>query len=170
MDASTPSGGGRGSRRGLPPSSIALFALAAVLAGVAVLLATGTIGRTTPPPPPPRPGQAQLIDVVNVLRAQGLATEIDPKLFAPRGAFSVPGQGLRIDGQPLYVFIFPDAATAEREFAEADPRTALAQAGATPAAGSAPLLVQNSNVIAAYGGDDEAAVGDKVRAAIEELP
>ena len=179
-----PKPSGKAPRRGFPPSSIVLFALAVVLGVLAVLLATGTIGRSTPPPPPPTPGSLYQIDVVNALRAQGLATEVDPRLFVPRRAFSQPGQGVRVEGEPLYAFFFADPARAREEFEAVNPAEVLPPPpgsgsgsgspealGAEPVGvmGGAPFLVQGSNVVVAMpGGDEETRT--KVRAAIEGLP
>lgn len=167
-------------RRGFPPSSIVFFAVSIVLGVLAVLLATGTIGTSTPPPPPPIPGRLTQIDVVNALRTQGLVAEVDPRLFVPRGALSQPGQGVRIDGEPLYVFFFDDPEQARAEFVAADPATVLPPPRGTgsPAAqgaeavgitGGEPFIVQGSNVVVAVPGGDEA-IRAKVRTAIEGLP
>lgn len=165
-------------RRGWSASSIFFLALSVVLAVLALLLATGRvrIGPTTPPPPPPMPGQIQVIDVVRALEAQGLAVEQLPR-GVPRGAFSAPGQALSANGTPLYLFIFPDPATAEREVAATDPFAVLpAAAMATPGRTEIPapdavppMIVRGSNVaVAMPGGDDD--LRARVRAAIEGLP
>jgi len=166
-------------RRGFPPSSIFFFALSIVLGVLAVLLATGRIGTSTPAPPPPTPGQLEQIDVVNALRAQGLEAEVDPRLFVPRRAFSQPGQGVRVGEETLYTFIFSDPEQARSEFAAVDPAEVLpppreGQAEAVGAqavgvTGGAPLLVQGSNVVVAMPGGDEE-TRSKVRTAIEGLP
>lgn len=168
----------RPKRRGWPPSSIFFLGLSAVLAVLAVLLATGVVrfGPSTPPPPPPKPGQIQVIDVVRALEAQGLAVQQVPQGL-PRGAFSAPGQGLTVDGEPLYLFVFPDTETAQSEVEAADPFAVLpAAAMATPGREeipspdtAPPMIVQGSNVAVAMarGSDDQRA---KVRAAIEGLP
>jgi hypothetical protein len=161
-----------------PPSSILFFALSLVLALLAVLLATGTIGTSTPPPPPPTPGRLHQVDVVNALRARGLAAEIDPR--SVRGAFRQPGLGIVVENETLYAFFFDSPAEAAEEFAAVDPADVLPPergqgspeaVGAVPAGATAgdPLLVQGSNVVIAMpGGDEETRT--KVRAAIEGLP
>ena len=165
-------------RRGWPLSSLFFLGLSAVLAVLAVLLFTGTlrIGQTTPPPPPPTPGQLETIDVVRALQAQGLTVEQRPRGL-PRGEFSAPGQELAVDGQPLYLFIFPNPDVAASEVAAADP-LAVAPASTMPTPGEGdvpspdaapPAIVQGSNVVVALpGGDDD--LRAKVRAAIEGLP
>jgi hypothetical protein len=126
--------------------------------------------------PPPTPGQIEAIDVVRALQAQGMTVQ-QVQQGVPRGAFSAPGQGLTVDGEPVYLFIFPDPATAQREVAAADPFAVL-PASAMPTPGRAevpspdaapPMIVQGSNVAVAMpgGSDDQRA---KVRAAIEGLP
>ncbi|MCC6315007.1 MAG: hypothetical protein IT337_13465 [Thermomicrobiales bacterium] len=154
---------------GLPLSSALQFALAAVLAVVAVLLYTGRLGGRSAPPP--TPGHAQLIDVVNALRAQGLAAEQAPKLFVPRRAFSTPGQGVTVGGAPLFAFVFPDPETARQEFAAADPAQVIPETlpGGVARPPGDPLLVQGSNVVVALL-DSDAATQAKVRTAIEGLP
>ncbi len=165
-------------RRPLSASSIFFFGLAAVLAVLAVLLATGTvrIGPSTPPPPPPTPGQIKVIDVVRALEAQGLAVQ-QTQQGVPLGELSAPGQGLTVDGEPLYLFIFTDPETAQRDVEAADPYAVL-PASVMPEADRAeiptsdpppPMIVQGSNVaVAMPGGSDEQRA--KVRAAIEGLP
>jgi hypothetical protein len=166
-------------RRGWPPSSLFFLGLSAVLAVLAVLLWVGAIriGPGTPPPPPPTPGQLNTIDVVRALEAQGLAVEQPPPTGVVRGAFSAPAQILLVDGEPLYLFRFPDPATAEREVAAAEPSEVLpASTQPTPGRidlpapdGSPPMIVRGSNVaVALPGGDDD--LRDRVRTAIEGLP
>lgn len=165
-------------RRGWPASSIFFLGLSAVLAVLAVLLATGVVrfGPSTPPPPPPTPGQITVIDVVRALEAQGLAVQ-QVQQGVPRGAFSAPGQGLTVDGEPAYLFVFPDPEIAQNEAEGVDPFAVL-PASAMPTPGpeeipspdaAPPLLVRGSNVVVAMpgGSDDQRA---KVRAAIEGLP
>ena len=167
-------------RRGMPPSSIFFFALSILLGILAILLATGRIGTSSPPPPPPTPGDMEEIHVIEALRAQGLAAESEPGLFVPSGAFGEPGQGVRVEGEPLYVFYFDDPEQARAAFAAADPAAVLPPprgadaaevVGADPVgvSGGDPFLVQGSNVIVAMAGGDEA-TRSKVRIAIEGLP
>ncbi len=165
-------------RRPLSASSIFFFGLAAVLAVLAVLLATGTvrIGPSTPPPPPPTPGQIKVIDVVRALEAQGLAVQ-QAKQSVPLGELSAPGQGLTVDGETLYLFVFPDPTTARQEVEAADPYAVLPASAMSEADRAEiptsdpppPMIVQGSNVaVAMPGGSDEQRA--KVRAAIEGLP
>lgn len=168
----------RTDRRGWPASSIFFLGLSAVLAVLAVLLATGRVrfGPSTPPAPPPTPGQIKVIDVVRALEGQGFAVQ-QVQQGVPRGAFSAPGQGLTVDGEPLYLFIFPDPETAQREVETADPYAVLpATAMPSPSReeiptsdAAPPMIVRGSNVAVAMpgGSDDQRA---KVRAAIEGLP
>lgn len=175
MDPKQPATSTRPDRRGWPASSIFFLGLSAVLAVLAVLLATGKL-RLGPSAPPPTAGHITVIDVVRALEAQGFAVEQVPRGL-PRGALSAPGQGLTVDGEPLYLFIFPDPATASDEVAAADPFAVL-PASSTPTPDRTetpspdappPMIVQGSNVAVAMpgGSDDQRA---KVRTAIEGLP
>ena len=123
----------------------------------------------TPAPPPPLAGRNELIHVANALQNEDLEVEILPR-GVPAGALSVPGQGMTVDGAPLYAFIYRDAATAEQEAAAVDPAAIAAAATAgTPTAAAPPHVTQHSNVIVALvGGSPE--VIEKVDRAITGLP
>lgn len=177
-EATQPGGPGSrpasGRRTGLPPSSLFFLAVSAVLAVLAVLLATGVIGTSTPPPPPAEPGRVEQVHVVDALRAQGLGAEAEPRLFVPRGVLGQPGQGIRVEGEPLYAFFFGSPEEARAALAAAEPGEILPAPAGTPEAlgsreGIAPFVVQGSNVVAAMAGGSEETRA-KVRAAIEGLP
>jgi hypothetical protein len=162
------SGGSRRSARNV--LSLALFGLAAVIfVVVAVLYVRDRRAEDrTPPPPSLEAGHAELKNVHDVLQAQGLDVK-----YTPHGAtipFLPPGQGLTVDGQPLYVFIFDDPADREDQTADLDPATVvLTTPSGTPIPDGPPHLVAGSNVLVALvGGSDD--VTAKVDRAIEGLP
>src|SRR5215203_3870791 len=95
-----------------------LFALAAVVFGVlALILYLRNPGGGIAPVPTAAPGGNQIVNVTDALRAQGLDVQQPRGLFVPRGALDVPGQGVEIDGSPAYVFLYPDAETAQADAA-----------------------------------------------------
>ena len=151
--------------------STALFAIAAVLfIVVAVLYARDRFQEEpTPPPPPSEPGRAQLVNVVQALRAHDLTVE-----YARQGVripeLTAAGQGLVVNGTPLYVFLFENPATRETEVAELDltSLTLLSTLG-TPVTSGSLHTTQGSNVFAVLvGGSDDLIA--KVDAAITALP
>ncbi|MER3437174.1 MAG: hypothetical protein C4346_06045 [Chloroflexota bacterium] len=123
----------------------------------------------TPPPPPSEPGHAQLVNVVQALREQGLKAE-----YARQGVripeLTAAGQGLVVNGTPLYVFLFEDPASREAEVSDLDLTnlTLLSTLG-TPVARGPLHTTEGSNVFAVLvGGSDD--VIAKVDAAIMGLP
>ena len=68
-----------------------------------------------------------MVNVTDALRAQGLDIQQPPGLFIPRGALDAPGQGIEIDGDPGFIFLYPDVETArlDAEDADADADAAL---------------------------------------------
>jgi hypothetical protein len=124
------------------------------------------------PPPAATPGAYKLIDVVSSLENAGSNVEIIRASFrSPQ--LTVPGQGLEVDGVPVYVFIYPgrDAVAArEAESKNIDPATLTVNTiSGTPVAEGEPHVVFSSNVIAVVPSSSQA-VNDKVDEAIEGLP
>ena len=160
----------RPTRRGSNWPSLVFGALAVGLAALAIILALRNNEPEGPPPPPAaQPGENELIHVVQALQGQNLEVVIAQR-GVPAGQLSVPGQGLTVDGSPLYVFVYPDAAAAEAE-AATDPATVLParSASGTPLATETPRRFTHSNVtLALVGGSDELA--RSVPRAIERLP
>jgi hypothetical protein len=151
--------------------SLALFAVAAVLfITVAVLYVRDQRDKEkTPPPPTSEPGHAQLINVADALRAQGIKVEFIREPGPRFENLTPPGQGLTADGKPLYVFIYEDPTIREDETASLEPAdlTAINRAG-TPVPGT-PHGAGESNVyVVLFGGDADLAA--KVDRAIEGLP
>lgn len=159
-------GGGRGGSR----LTLLFGVLAVVLAALAIFIWLRDREATREPAIPTAvAGENELIHVQQALAGEGLTATIEPRGLPP-GELGVPGQLLTVDETPLYVFLFQDASDAAERAADLDPATALPPANAqgTPIATEPPHLTQQSNVIVALvGGDD--ALRDKVDAAIGRL-
>jgi hypothetical protein len=143
----------------------ALFgALAVVLAGAAIFVAVRQANQPqVPTPPPAPPGHNELINVLNALRAEGIEVKSVPG-GVPMGEMRVPGQKLTVDGQTLYVFIYPSPVEAEADLGSADPAKVLGDEGDEP-----PFLAGHSNaVVALVDGSEELREG--VLRAVESLP
>lgn len=133
-------------------SSLGFFALSIALAILAVLLATGRVQiGGAPPPPPVQAGRANQIDVVNALRGKGLQADIDPDVSVRRGALDVPGQGLKVNGETAYLFLFADPAAAAAASAAPDAVLATVEPDAPD-----PFLATGSNVVIVMPGGDDA--------------
>ncbi len=148
-----------------------LFAVAAIAFGLlAAVLYIRNPGGGVAPVPTPAPGGAQQINVIDVLRAQGLAIEQPPRLFIPVGELEAPGQGLLIDGSPGFIFLYPDAESAAADAAGADAEAIVPERLAgTPTPAGERRLTQGSNVIMILvGGSEE--TWQKVEAAVASLP
>jgi len=151
--------------------SLALFAVAAVLFIVVSVLYVRDERKKeeTPPPPTSAPGHAQLINVADALRAQGIKVEFSREPGPRFENLTPPGQGLTADGKPLYVFIYEDPTIREDETAGLEPAdlTAVNRAG-TPVPGT-PHGAGGSNVyVVLFGGDADLTA--KVDRAIQGLP
>lgn len=147
-----------------------LFALAAVAFGIlAIVLYIRNPGGTAPVPTP-APGGAEFVNVTQALQAQGLGVEQPQGLFIPMGELGAPGQGVRIDGSPGFIFLYPDAASAAADAGDADPDAVVPdRLRGTPAPEGARRLTQGSNVIVVLiGGSEE--TWQKVEAAVSSLP
>lgn len=148
-----------------------LFAVAAIAFGIiAAVLYIRNPGGGVAPVPTPAPGGAELVNVTDALRAQGLNVEQPPRLFIPMGALDAPGQGVLIDGSPGFIFLYPDTASAAADAEGADPASIVPERLAgTPAPEGEPRLTQGSNVIVLLvGGSEE--TWQKVETAVGSLP
>ena len=147
-----------------------VFALLAVVFGVLalVLFLRGSRGGVAPVPTA-APGNNQIVNVTEALKAQGLDVQQPPGLFISRGALDVPGQGIEVDGVPAFIFLYPDAAAAAADSAGVDPATvAPAQLAGTPAPPGERWLTQASNVVVVMVGGS-AETWQKVEAAVASL-
>jgi hypothetical protein len=147
-----------------------LFAVAAVVFAIlAVVLYTRGPGGIAPVPTP-APGANEIVNVVDALRAQGVQIQQPPRLFIPRGTLETPGQGIEIDGNPAFIFLYPNTAAAADDAARADPNAVVpARLSGTPAPGGERRLTQGSNVVVLMiGGSAE--TWQKVEAAVASLP
>jgi hypothetical protein len=169
--------GVNGEHAGKPPArrrsntASNLFALAAVVFGVlALILYFRNPGGGIAPVPVATPGGNQLVNVTDALRSQGLDVEQPRGLFIPRGALDVPGQGVEIEGMPAYIFLYPDAETAQSAAAGVDAVDVVpTRPAGTPTPDGEARMTQGSNVIVLLaGGSSE--TWQKVEAAVASLP
>jgi hypothetical protein len=147
-----------------------VFAVAAVVFGLlAVVLFVRGSGSGIAPVPTAAPGGNQIVNVTDALEAQGLNVEQPPGLFIPRGRLATPGQGIEIDGQPAFIFLYPDAPSAQAAAEGADPNDVVPERLAgTPAPDGERRMVQGSNVIVLMiGGSPE--TWQKVETAVHGL-
>lgn len=146
----------------------ALFGLlSVVLFAIAIIMAWPMFtGGNQAPRPTATAGRLEAVHVTDALAEQGLAVEQNQG-FIPAGAFSVPGQGVTVDGTPLFIFIFPNAATPSAELPDVD-AAAIGPRG-TPVAGSVPELLSHGNIVVAlFDAPDD--VRGKVEQALAGLP
>jgi hypothetical protein len=123
-------------------------------------------------PPTSAAGGNTLINIKQALEAQGLKVNIVRSSFRSL-QLTVPGQGLSVDNDKVYIFIYNGAdsvALREADSKTLDPAslTVMTVSG-TPVAGTHPHVVSSSNVIAVLASSDED-VTSKVDAAIQGLP
>jgi hypothetical protein len=129
-------------------------------------------GEPTTVPPTSAAGGNTLINIKQALENQGLKVEIVRSSFrSPQ--LTVPGQGLSVNNDKVYIFIYNGAdavALREADSKNLDPATlTVMTVSGTPVAGTHPHVVSNSNVIAVVASSDED-VTSKVDAAIQGLP
>ncbi|MGH2618157.1 MAG: hypothetical protein ACRDJC_23255 [Thermomicrobiales bacterium] len=148
-----------------------LLAVAAVVLGIVALVLylrnpTGGVA----PVPTPAPGGNELVNVVEALGAQGLAIQQPPGLFIPRGALDAPGQGIEIEGNPGFIFLYPDAEAArgDAENADADAIVPERLAGTPSPEGERRLTLGSNVIVLLVGGTDD--TWQTVEAAVASLP
>src|SRR5262245_38567273 len=150
-----------------------IFAVAAVaVLAYGVYQSHENTSEPTSVPPTSSAGGNSLINIIQALQAQGLKTDIIKSSFrSPQ--LTVPGQGVSVDGDKLYIFIYNGAdsvALREADSKNLDPASlTVVTVSGTPVAGTSPHVVSNSNVIAVLSSSDED-VTSKVDAAIQGLP
>jgi hypothetical protein len=150
-----------------------IFAVAAVAVLAYGIWQSQNEGNSDTPNPPPAatPGAYRFIDVVNALKSSGLEVEIIRSSFrSPQ--LTVPGQGVKVDGTPIYLFIYPGQSAVEAREAESkniDPATlSVNTVSGTPVVESEPQVIYNSNVIAILPSASQE-ITDKVNDAIQGL-
>jgi hypothetical protein len=146
-----------------------LFAVAAVAFAVLAVILYARGPSFVPSVPTAVPGGNQLANVTDALEAQGLRVEQPQGLFIARGALEAPGQGVEIDGMPGFIFLYPDAAAAAADAADADPDQVVPERLAgEPAPEGERRMTQGSNVIVLLVGGD-AETWQKVETAVASL-
>lgn len=130
------------------------------IAFVAVSMLAGTVLARTASPPPhgsaTAPDEAEeetdLDELCAALEEAGFATEVGDEVEQP--FFAVTGRFLRLDGDDVQVFEYPDAAArrADSETISADGRTI---GGAKPMWIGTPRFWAGGRIIVLYLGDDE---------------
>jgi hypothetical protein len=148
-----------------------LFAVAAVLLAIlAVVFYLRDSGGGVAPIPTAAPGNNQIVNVTEALKAQGLDVRQPPGRFIPAGALQAPGQGIEVNGSPGFVFLYPDAGAAVADAQSASPDAIVPERlSGTPVPAGERRMVQGSNVILLLvGGDEE--TWRKVEAAVASLP
>lgn len=123
------------------------------------------------PRPTSPPGSQELIDVLDAIEAQDLAADSVPRGVASE-LLGVPGQGLEVEGNQAYVFVFPSVEARENrtDAAIAEPEAVLPQRTpfGTPIVTDEVHIATGSNIIVALvGGSPE--VVEKVTRAVEGL-
>lgn len=165
-------------RRGAHLLSTVLFIAAIAFAAAAVYLyVTDDATPAGPARPAAEDGRNEFQHVVGGLNDAGLKAQ-PGRYSAEANQLTQPGQTIEVEGQNLFVFIYPDAdgavAVADREAdaADLDPATLelKSRSAERPLSEGGELHVfQGSNVIGILvGGDDE--LVQKVQEVIESLP
>lgn len=158
-----------------------LFLLAIGLLAAAVIVWTEPawlpddlplIGNTTggAAVPSPERGQNQYIHVVRALDEAGLDVTVPERVSGRVDGLAVVGQGIRIDGQDGYVFLFKGSAdrAAAEENLDTDSITVVNPSG-TPTVSGAVVMAGNSNVLVLVSSDDQD-LADRVDEALDTLP
>jgi hypothetical protein len=162
----TPAGRGRNTVSNIFAFAAVVFAVIAI-----VLYFRGpSAGPGVAPIPTAAPESNQIVNVTEALKAQGLSVEQPPGLFVPRRALSVPGQGVEINGNPGFIFLYDGADAASADVADVDPGEVVPErVGGQPAPAGERRLTQGSNVaVLMIGGDD--ATWQRVETAVGSLP
>jgi hypothetical protein len=150
--------------------SYLLFAVSAALfVVVLVMYLQGRNDEKTPPPPTAQAGHNEMKDVMTALQNGGLDAEYGRSADRAIGVTEV-AQSIVVDGETIYVFIYPDATQRQRD------QDTLAGGGSleivntrgTPVAENPPYIFGGSNVLVAVYSDDES-LREKIQTAIEGL-
>jgi hypothetical protein len=150
--------------------STLLFVLAAGLVAIAAYLFIQDWREDDDPPPPPViAGQAELANVHDVLASEGLDVEYgDDNVRA--NAFDPAGQQLIVDGESVFVFIFPDPAAREAATEDLDAgELELTYPFGDPVTEEPLSIGQGSNVVTVLVGADED-LQASIDAALATLP
>jgi hypothetical protein len=150
--------------------STLLFVLAAALVAVAAYLFIQDWREDDDPPPPPAiAGKAELANVHDAFASEGLDVEYgDDNVRA--NAFDPAGQQLIVDGESIFIFIFPnpgarEAATEDLDAGELE----LTYPFGDPVTEEPLSIGQGSNVVAVLVGADQD-LQASIDAALSTLP
>ncbi|CAN5640910.1 hypothetical protein BH23CHL5_BH23CHL5_10840 [soil metagenome] len=135
--------------------SMALFATAAALIALAVYFYIDGRNEALAPVPPSIPGRAELKNVYDAIDAANLNPSYGRETARIEGVNTV-GQQLIVDDTPVFIFIFSDPESREREMARASDPVVLVDLFGTPVTGERVSVASTSNVVTATvgGGDD----------------
>jgi hypothetical protein len=150
--------------------SYVLFAVSAALfVIVLVMYIRGRNDDDALPPPSVPAGENRLIDVRDALNNAGLKAEFGRGANRASGVSEV-AQLIEIDGETIYVFIYPDPTQRQRDQdALASSSLEILNTLGTPIAENPPYIYGGSNVLVAVYSDDES-LREKIQTAIEGLP
>ena len=134
--------------------SYALFALAAILFAVALVIYLRDDDGGGSQIPAAQPGNNQLGHVVDALEAQDLDVEYARTADRAVGLTEV-AQPLLVGDTTLYVFIYPDPDQRQRDQDRLDPAALrIVNTRGTPVAEGVPQIIGGSNVLIAVYSDD----------------
>ncbi len=168
--------GGRRAGRARLGSTVFFGVLAvALLAAAAYLYFQEEEGGTETPRRPATPGQLELINVDEALRAEGLDATIvaGRESVVTADAIGQPGQALTVEGDPLWVFAFPDVARREEVSEGLDPASVVIANGrgaVATAIANAPRLLTHGNLIIAVPADTPDDRIETIERALASLP
>lgn len=149
--------------------SYLLFAISAALfVVVLVMYIRSRDDGDNPPPPTAQAGHNEMKDVMAALQSGGLNAEYGRSADRAVGLTEV-AQSIDIDGETIYVFIYPDATQRQRDQDSLSGSSLqIVNTRLTPVAENPPYLYGGSNVLVAVFSDDES-LREKIQSAIEGL-
>lgn len=148
--------------------SMALFATAAVLIAFSVYFYLDGRNESSAPPPPSIAGRAELKNVYDALAAANLNPSYGRDTARIDGVNTV-GQQLLVNEVPVFVFIFADPESREREMARASDPVVLADLFGAPVTDEQVSLASASNIVTAtVGGENELITA--IEEAVSTLP
>lgn len=149
--------------------SYVLFAVSAALfVVVLVMYIRGRNDDDSPPPPTAQAGHNEMKDVMAALQGNGLDAEYGRSADRAIGLTEV-AQSIVVDGETIYVFIYPDATQRQRDQDTLGGGSLeIVNTRGTPVAENPPYIYGGSNVLVAVFSGDES-LREKIQTAIEGL-